>query len=90
MEICRSNEFFFSTRQNVRARNFGRAQSFVCQSAPDRHQARDLSRPEKITLKWMKYTLMTVEPNYFIAPARIPHSNAIIVIAIIIAMIPVN
>ena len=68
----------------------GALRGFVCQSAPDRHQARDLSRPEKITLKWMKYTLMTVEPNYFIAPARIPHSNAIIVIAIIIAMIPVN
>ena len=38
----------------------------------------------------MKYTLMTAEPNYFIVPARKPRSNAIIVIAIIIAMISVN
>ena len=38
----------------------------------------------------MKYTLMTLEPNYFIVSARIPRSNAIIVIVITIAMIIIN
>ena len=91
MGICRSNEFFFFYKAKcARPKNRARLRGFVRQSVPDRHRASDLSSPEKITLNWIKYTLMTLVPNYFIVSARIPRSNAIIVIVIIIAMITVN
>ena len=42
---------------------------------------------KKIPLNWMKYTLAISEPHCFIVSVRMPRRNAIIVIAITIAMI---
>ena len=42
---------------------------------------------QKITLYWMKYTLVILEPNYIIVSVRMACRNAIILIVITIAMV---
>ena len=46
-------------------------------------------KSQKIYLNWMKFTLIILQPNYFVS-VTMPRRNAIIVIAIPITMITVN
>ena len=46
LKTCRSNVFFFFTRQNISTRKIGRLRGFTRPSAPERHRARSLSRPD--------------------------------------------